>query len=64
MTVDEWTCHICKAVRPDMKIAVLTKDLSKEYGLPPGTVRANVRYCKDRADCSEEAEKFKFKNKK
>ena len=46
-----WKCHVCGEVRPDVFISVRTKDMSKEYGLPIGTFKQNVRYCNDRAEC-------------
>jgi hypothetical protein len=46
-----WTCHICGEERPDRRISVFQTDLSKQYGLPPGVMWHNVRYCNDRAGC-------------
>ncbi len=48
-----WTCHICKEERPDHFIAVMGKDTSEEFDLPPGTMRQNIRYCNDRPKCIE-----------
>lgn len=46
-----WTCHVCGRERPDDRIAVYRTDLSREFGLEPGTIGQNVRYCEDNADC-------------
>lgn len=46
-----WTCHVCKEERPDALIAVATQDTSQKYGLPIGTMKTNVRYCRDRPSC-------------
>lgn len=46
-----WTCHICGDERPDDRISVVSSDLSAEYGLPPGVMGQNVRYCNDREMC-------------
>lgn len=46
-----WTCHVCGRERPDDKIQVYTTDLSHEFGLEIGTLRQNVRYCEDNAEC-------------
>jgi len=58
--VGSWTCHICGRIRPDEFIGVLRTDVSAEWGLPPGTVRQNVRYCKDTPACVEGAKTFRF----
>lgn len=50
-----WECHVCGDTRPDDKISVFTKDLSKERGLPEGTFKQNIRYCNDRKSCIEGA---------
>lgn len=55
MTNITWTCHICGKERPDDKISVFTKDLSASRGLPPGTMKANVRYCNDNPRCCARA---------
>ena len=51
----EWSCHICKEVRPDEFISVAVHDNSKVLGVPEGTVQSNVRYCNDNKDCEEKA---------
>lgn len=50
-----WTCHICNKERPDAFISVISKDISAEHNLPPGTMRQNVRYCSDNPICSSKA---------
>ena len=50
-----WKCHICGDERPDNMISVHTTDLSEERGLPAGTMKQNVRYCNDNAECTEKA---------
>ena len=50
-----WKCHVCGEVRPDVFISVCAKDMSKEYGLPTGTFKQNVRYCNDNAECAQKA---------
>lgn len=50
-----WTCHLCGDDRPDAQISVCSTDISVEKGLPPGTMRQNVRYCNDRFACVEAA---------
>lgn len=58
-----WKCHICGRERSDIKISVLTTDISKKHDLPPGTMKENVRYCNDDADCIEKAKTFSFSKK-
>lgn len=55
-----WTCHICGQERPDEQISVHKRDVSKEYGLPAGTMKENVRYCNDNPDCTRKAETFRL----
>lgn len=57
--IDEWTCHVCGEKRPDAMIGVYKSDISASIGLVPGTVRHNVRHCKDRPACVEGAPKVK-----
>jgi len=59
----EWTCHICGETRPDALISVFTTDTSKKYGLPPDTMKQNVRFCKDKKSCIEGAKTFSFTKK-
>ena len=56
----KWTCHICKKERDDHLIEVISIDVSSEHGLPPGTIRNNVRYCMDNPVCKELARDFRF----
>lgn len=46
-----WVCAVCGETRPDDKISVHKKDLSKDHGFPPGTFVHNIKYCNDREDC-------------
>lgn len=57
-SVVTWTCHICKRERPDKFISVYSKDTSEEYKLPPGTMKMNVRYCNDSAECASKAPSY------
>ena len=50
-----WTCHVCNRERSDAQISVVTTDMSAERGLPEGTIKQNVKYCNDDADCTEKA---------
>lgn len=50
-----WTCHACGKERPDSAISVVTRDTSKEHGLPTGTFKDNVRYCNDNPECAKAA---------
>jgi hypothetical protein len=52
---EEWSCHICKEMRPDAQISVITTDVSDEYECPAGTMVQNVRYCNDRQACVDGA---------
>ncbi len=54
----EWSCHVCKEERPDNRISVFTTDISAEHGLPPGTMKQNVRYCNDKLGCTDRAKTF------
>jgi hypothetical protein len=59
-----WRCHICGEWRPDNKIRVYTTDSSAEFGLEPGTVQRNVRYCEDNPQCVLGAQTYRlFKRK-
>ena len=55
-----WSCHVCGRERPDAQIDVHKTDLSAEYGLPPGTMEQNVRYCTDDPDCRRKAPEVRF----
>ncbi len=46
-----WTCHVCGDTRPDAKVSVFSRDISKRMGLPEGTAQENIRYCNDRDSC-------------
>ena len=55
-----WKCHVCGEERPDRFISVFKTDISKQHGLPEGTMIQNVRYCNDRINCIEKAKNFSF----
>ena len=47
-----WECEICKKVRPDNCISVITYPLKNiKY------VERNLKYCNDNIDCVEKANK-------
>ena len=50
-----WKCQICGKKRPDAQISVYSEDTSKAFGLKPGTMKVNVRYCNDNPVCQEQA---------
>ena len=58
--IDQWRCHVCGDLRPDALIGVRTTDRSAAWGMPPGTVKENVRFCLDRPACAKGAETFTF----
>ena len=51
-----WTCHICKKVRPDLSISVLTKPLK----IGSVVAQQNIRYCNDDPECYRGAQEFSF----
>lgn len=51
-----WTCHICKAERPDPKIAV-HKTQIQVSGI---SIQQNVRYCVDNPECVKAAPSYSF----
>ena len=53
----EWTCHICKEVRPDECISVCVKSLIMN-GQQLG--EQNIRYCNDKESCIKGVEEFSF----
>lgn len=57
-----WTCHICKRERPDASISVHKRDSSTDWGLPPGTMQENIRYCNDIPNCAERARDYRHIN--
>ena len=57
---DSWTCHVCGEERPDAKISVFKSDRSAQWGLPPGSISQNVRYCNDRQACIDGAKNVEF----
>jgi hypothetical protein len=52
---DTWRCSICKEERPDAFISVVSRDVSKEKGMRPGTIIINVKYCNDKEECVKKA---------
>jgi hypothetical protein len=52
-----WTCHICKAERPDDAILVLRHHRKLQNGVE---YDENVRYCRDHPACFEAAQSFHF----
>lgn len=49
-----WTCHVCKAERPDERISVLKHEREVDLtgtGFRPMRFTENVRYCNDRPEC-------------
>ncbi len=63
-----WTCHVCKDVRPDAQINVMSRwayrlgqgrsvSTSKESRV---YFKQNVRYCRDRGSCIAEAANKSF----
>lgn len=51
-----WSCHVCGRDRPDEKISVAVKEVSKMFGFPEGTIKQNIRFCNDVPRCKEIAE--------
>jgi hypothetical protein len=52
-----WHCEICGKERPDAYISVHKVDMSHRFGLTPGTVYRNIRYCNDNKECIDGAVK-------
>jgi hypothetical protein len=46
-----WTCHVCHCLRPDSKVSVYQRDISAFWGLAPGSLHENIRFCNDKAEC-------------
>ena len=55
--METWSCHICKEIRPDDKISVITKPLVIN-GQAVG--EQNIRYCNDKSECIKQAQDFDF----
>jgi hypothetical protein len=53
-----WTCHVCGRTRPDNKISVYSKTVTK-VDVP---ITQNIRYCNDNPDCIEGAPKINWIN--
>lgn len=58
--MDTWTCHVCKAERPDDKIDVFKIDVDTALSARGVTVTQNVRYCNDRPECIAGARDVRF----
>ena len=56
MSPIEWTCHVCGELRPDDKISVYSRTISK-HDIP---ITENVRYCNDNPECIEGAKKVRW----
>ena len=54
----DWTCHICKELRPDDKISVFSKPFLILKGQIIGS--QNIRYCNDKESCKNVAKDFSF----
>ena len=54
-----WKCDVCGEDRDDSMIGVVTTDLSEGWGLPPGRLLQNVRYCLDK-ECATAALHVRF----
>lgn len=52
-----WSCHICKEVRPDDKISVITKPLVIDGRIVGDQ---NIRYCNDKPECIKQAQDYDF----
>ena len=50
----EFRCRICKEMRPDAQISVVSVDRTPE-GMRADTIRENINYCNDRPMCREGA---------
>jgi hypothetical protein len=50
-----WTCAICGNKRPDAEIGSEFYDIGIRFGVRPGIVGVNVRYCKDDPECVRKA---------
>lgn len=59
MMSETWSCHICRVVRPDAAISVISVDTSGAFGLPRGTMHQNIRYCNDNASCEAAAPQYR-----
>ena len=65
-----WTCHVCKDVRPDAQINVMSRwayHLTDGHSVIPDKemrvyFKQNVRYCRDKAQCIAEAANKTFFN--
>lgn len=55
-----WTCHVCDEERPNRFIAVHTTDISADYGLKPGVMSQNIRFCLDRPTCESAAKTLRL----
>jgi hypothetical protein len=53
MNINEWRCDICKSIRPDDKVDVVSYQMKD---CPEATI--NLKYCNDNWECIKKAEKF------
>jgi len=53
-------CHVCGEARPGDQIGVRIIEVSLEYGLPPDTMQMNVRYCRDKPECTAMSKDYRF----
>ena len=49
----EWNCHVCGKLRPDDKISVHSRTVTRGVV----EIKENVRYCNDNPECVEGAKK-------
>jgi hypothetical protein len=49
-----WSCHFCSAIRDDADIAVI----STVRMMGPVEVKMNRRYCRDKEECHQAAERW------
>lgn len=65
MTNPTFKCDVCGKERQEAFIDVLKKDRSSEWGLTPGSLTENIKFCNDNPACFFGAEKVRLiKSKK
>lgn len=55
---ETWICDICGLKRQDAAIGVHRRDISAQFGLPPGSGHEFVRHCNDNDSCITLARSF------